>query len=475
MVLPASLVKRTLLKHEDRGKVVSIILLTSLLTILPVGYHMVALNVPAEIMQQSLNESVYTTFGLVLSSGSVAVLWSIIVSCQSVGALLGCFMVTPLLHRRGVKSSLMLVNNVLLMVGSFSILLPLFVQQIAPKQIKGSLSCFVHIFVCFGAAVAAVLSLDFLLGGRYTWGYLLFAPAILGAVQIVGNSFIPETPNYYLQNGCYIQAIDSIKFFYGIVYDDDDEAIQEYWDMVPEMPSQMGLLEASRSWTICRGILFGAVLSASQVFSGSVASISYSTSMFDAVSFTKVLIPFLPALGSLISIVLTVPALKLVETTRRRPLLLKTLALCLMANCLLLVFSLVSMDPADSWWASWLYLAAFFIYGIGYNLGVGPLAYFMPAELVPLEAAGVSLGVAVAVNWLCSMVTTLVFYPLNEGAGGWSYLFFIIPSLIFLLLLYFFLPETSYPNNLDPVESRLLMDLGPPPLPYGTFVDDGLF
>ncbi|VDL75918.1 unnamed protein product [Nippostrongylus brasiliensis] len=437
---------------------------------------MVALNVPAEIMQQSLNESVYTTFGLVLSSGSVAVLWSIIVSCQSVGALLGCFMVTPLLHRRGVKSSLML----------------------------GSLSCFVHIFVCFGAAVAAVLSLDFLLGGRYTWGYLLFAPAILGAVQIVGNSFIPETPNYYLQNGCYIQAIDSIKFFYGIVYDDDDEAIQEYWDMVPEMPSQMGLLEASRSWTICRGILFGAVLSASQVFSGSVASISYSTSMFDAVSFTKVLIPFLPALGSLISIVLTVPALKLVETTLRRPLLLKTLALCLMANCLLLVFSLVSMDPADSWWASWLYLAAFFIYGIGYNLGVGPLAYFMPAELVPLEAAGVSLGekwtkkdrrndvssttngtiemeikkatgVAVAVNWLCSMVTTLVFYPLNEGAGGWSYLFFIIPSLIFLLLLYFFLPETSYPNNLDPVESRLLMDLGPPPLPYGTFVDDGLF
>lgn len=35
--------------------------------------------------------------------------------------------------------------------------------------------------------------------------------------QIAVNSFVPETPNYYLQNGFYIQAIDSIKlvlFYY---------------------------------------------------------------------------------------------------------------------------------------------------------------------------------------------------------------------------------------------------------------------
>ncbi|KAK5985807.1 hypothetical protein GCK32_015887, partial [Trichostrongylus colubriformis] len=36
MVLPISLVERTLMRHEDRGRVVSIILLTSLFSILPV-------------------------------------------------------------------------------------------------------------------------------------------------------------------------------------------------------------------------------------------------------------------------------------------------------------------------------------------------------------------------------------------------------------------------------------------------------
>ncbi|KAK6751837.1 hypothetical protein RB195_003330 [Necator americanus] len=195
MPLPFS-IKRTLMRHEDRGKVVCIILLTSLFTIMPVGYHMVALNVPEEVIQRSMNQSLYNIFGVVLSSSSVALLWSIVVSCQSIGALLGCLMVTPLLNRCGVKTCA---------------LLPLFVQQIAPKEIKSSLSCFIHISVCFGAAIGAILSLDFMLGGTETWGYLLVAPGLLGVLQIAADFLIPETPNYYLQTGSYIQAIQSIK------------------------------------------------------------------------------------------------------------------------------------------------------------------------------------------------------------------------------------------------------------------------
>ncbi|CAJ0602846.1 unnamed protein product [Cylicocyclus nassatus] len=455
--LPNSL-KRSIVRNEDRGKVVCIILVTTLLTIMPVGYHMVVLNVPAAVIQRSINESLYNTFGAALSSGSSALLWlvsvrSIIVSCQSIGALLGCVMVTPILNRCGVKSALMLFNNIIL---------------IAPKQIKGSLSCFLHIAVCFGSAIGAILSLDFMLGGESTWGYLLLAPGILSVLLIVAAFMIPETPNFYLQNGSYIQAIQSIDFYYGISYDDDDEAIREYWDMVPEMPSQICFSEAVMNPTILKGIFLGMIVSASQIFSGSMASVSYSTSMFSAVSFDESFIPFLPALGALVSIALTLPALRLVETTTRRSLLLSTLLLCLFADCLLLLFSLLSMDE---WWASWLYLISFFIYGIGYNLGTGPVAYFIPAELVPAEAASVSLGAAVAVNWISSMVTTLLYYPLNESVQGWSYLIFIIPTSLFLIILFFFLPETRFHYRSDTIDSRLLADLGQPS-PYGTFEDD---
>ncbi|KHJ99291.1 transporter, major facilitator family protein [Oesophagostomum dentatum] len=447
-------------------------------------------------MQQSINESLFNTLGIALSPSSSAILWSVLVSCQSVGALVGCIMVMPLLNHFGVKSALMLVNNAILVTGSFLInqavpvkktmkftffcfwwaafmfdvaplliigrlcsgvftgiacaLLPLYVQQIAPKQIRGSLSCFMHIAVCFGSAVGAVLSLDFMLGGRDTWGYLLLVPGILGVLQIGADFVIPETPNYYLQNGSYIQAIQSIKFYYDIEYEDDDEAIREYWDMVPEMPAQIGFTEAVTNPSILKGIFLGMIVSASQIFCGSVASISYSTSMFSSVSFTEIFIPFLPALGSLISIAMTVPALRLKREEYHK------------ANDLIV---------SDEWWASWLYLFSFFIFGVGYNLGAGPVAYFIPAELVPAEAASVSLGAAVAVNWISSMITTIVYYPLNQAMGGWSYLLFIIPTSVFLLILFAFLPETKFQYRSDLMDSRLIVDLGPP-TPYGTFEDD---
>ncbi len=91
----------------------------------------------------------------------------------------------------------------------------------------------------------------------------------------------------------------------------------------------------------------------------------------------------------------------------------------------------------------------FFVYGLGYNLGIGPVAYFIPGELVPPKAASASLGAAVAVNWISTMITTMyalqynlsfdplfsfsAYYPLNIKVGGWSYLLFAIPRYVIIL------------------------------------------
>ncbi|VDM82133.1 unnamed protein product [Strongylus vulgaris] len=71
------------------------------------------------------------------------------------------------------------------------------------------------------------------------------------------------------------------------------------------------------------------------------------------------------------------------------------------------------------------------------------------------------------------MITTLLYYPLNEAVQGWSYLLFIVPTALFLIILFFLLPETRFHYRSDLMESRLLADLGPP-TPYGTFEDDEL-
>ncbi|GMT22337.1 hypothetical protein PFISCL1PPCAC_13634 [Pristionchus fissidentatus] len=482
---------------EDSGRVVCITLLASLFTIAPVGYHMVAFNVPEKIIQNHVNESFTNVFNSPLSPSGMSIFWSVTIASQGLGALIGCAFVVPLSSWLGAKRVLTGVNNYLLLASSicfiisymlnlapFLILgrlfsgaytgigcamLPLFVQEVAPKQIKGSILCFMHIAVCLGSSASAVISLPFMLGGPRTWWIHLSLPALFGIAQLLTGSLIPDTPNHLIQNGKYTAALQAIDFYYDINPDNEDQAIREYWERVPQMATQLSLWSAMRNPRVRWGCIIGMIVSAAQVFSGSMVTISYSTSMFNSVSFMDALVPFLPALGSLVSVLLTLPALQLVETTGRRQLLLKTLVICVIADCLFLIFTLLSVNP-DDWWASWLFGASFLVYGVGYNLGVGPLAYFIPSELVPPEAASVALGSAVAVNWLCTMFTTLIYYPLQHLVGGWSYMLFILPSSIFLLFLWRFLPETRfhYYEHDELGVSRSLTELDPI-LPYGTF------
>ena len=96
------------------------------------------------------------------------------------------------------------------------------------------------------------------------------------------------------------------------------------------------------------------------------------------------------------------------------------------------------------------------------------MAYFIPAELVGADAAASALGASVATNWICSMFTTITFYPLNVAFGGWSYLLFIVPTSVLTLILWIFLPETKYHYLDDPLQRRLRRDLGPM---YGSFYE----
>ena len=193
--------------------------------------------------------------------------------------------------------------------------------------IQGSISCFLHISASFGAAMGAILSLEFMLGGEDTWGFLLLLPSAIGlsfnrlflnfpsaVIEMMAAYWMPDTPNHLLQRGSYSEAIKSIVFYYDVTrtFNEDEDYVLHYYDAVTELPPQSPFWTVVRRPESLKGILLGCVVSATQVFSGSMATISYSSSMFSAVSFMDILVPFLPAIGSIISIVLTIPALQLV-------------------------------------------------------------------------------------------------------------------------------------------------------------------
>lgn len=161
------------------------------------------------------------------------------------------------------------------------------------------------------------------------------------------------------------------RFYYGSEIDVQLK-MSEIDEQLLLSPKQMGLREVLSRRKIVTGIAIGATANIAQVFSGSMATISYSTTMFDSVGFADWAIPYLPTLGSLASAILTLPALHLVESCGRRPLFLWTLAACAIGDAGLFAFSAIThYSPTSANWANICFLIAFVLYGIGYNVGPG--------------------------------------------------------------------------------------------------------
>lgn len=68
------------------------------------------------------------------------------------------------------------------------------------------------------------------------------------------------------------------RFYYNLEHFDDDVAIQEYHHLVTKMPPQLSFTQALASSRIRQAVGLGMAVSATQIFSGTMAAVSYSTS-----------------------------------------------------------------------------------------------------------------------------------------------------------------------------------------------------
>lgn len=60
-------------RKQDR--LIFLIIFITILTVAPVGYHVIALNVPAKTIQHSINHEFEAQFGSAISTAAMDILW----------------------------------------------------------------------------------------------------------------------------------------------------------------------------------------------------------------------------------------------------------------------------------------------------------------------------------------------------------------------------------------------------------------
>lgn len=156
----------------------------------------------------------------------------------------------------------------------------------------------------------------------------------------------------------------------------------------------------------------------------------------------------------LLNMLMTLPAMRLIDRKGRKPLLLcGALGMCA-AMVLLAVTNLSGLGYGAL--LSVLTLLGIALYIASFAISWGPVQWVMLPELFPMRIRASAVGLCVLFNWLFNMIVALVFPSLLHAWGaGINFLFFAGTTLLAFLFVQRLLPETKG-RSLEEIEQDLL-------------------
>ncbi|XP_033492750.1 solute carrier family 2, facilitated glucose transporter member 3a isoform X1 [Epinephelus lanceolatus] len=455
--------------EEQQGNQVTGYLLFSLGTAvigsLQFGYNTGVINAPEQKLRSFFNDTWVERYGEPISAGVCTMVWSVAVAIFSVGGMVGSFSVGVMANRFGRRRSMFLVNSLAviggllmgfsticssyemviagrliigLFCGLFTGLTPMYVGEVSPTPLRGAFGTLHQLGVVVGILIAQIFGLEALLGSAKLWPLLLaltVAPAVLQCILL---PFCPESPRFLLINlKQEEQARKALVRLRGS--EDVSKDLQEMKEESAKMAMEkkVTIPELFRSAAYRQPLLIAVMLQLSQQLSGINAVFYYSTGIFDSAGVKQ---PIYATIGAgIVNTVFTVVSLFLVEKAGRRTL--HLLGLGGMAiSALLMTISLLLKDlPVMSYMA----IIAVMLFVAMFELGPGPIPWFIVAELFSQGPRPAAMAVAGCCNWTANFLVGISFPKLVEACGPWVFLIFTAFLIIFFIFTFIKVPETK--------------------------------
>lgn len=430
------------------------------------GYNTGVINAPEQKLRTFFQNVSFERYGEPFSAGSTTMVWSFAVAIFSVGGMIGSFSVGALVDRFGRRKSMLLANILALLGGglmglsslsrSFEMIIigrliigvfcglctgltPMYIGEISPTAVRGAFGTLHQLGVVIGILVAQIFGLESLLGSDLLWPLLLALTIVPAVLQSIMLPFCPESPRYLLiVLNKEEEAQKALERLRG--HEDVSDDVQEMKDegLKMSMEKKVTILELFRSPVYRQPIVIAIILQLSQQLSGINAVFYYSTGIFADAGVTQ---PIYATIGAgVVNTVFTVVSLFLVERAGRRTL--HLIGLAGMAVCALLMtiaLALVKTTPA----LSYLAIVAVFGFVASFELGPGPIPWFIVAELFSQGPRPAAMAVSGFSNWTANFLVGIGFPKLAEVLEAYVFLIFMVLLIFFFIFTFLRVPETK--------------------------------
>jgi len=317
-------------------------------------------------------------------------------------------------------------------VGASSLVVPMYIAEMAPVRIRGGLVILQQLAISGGILLSYLLDFAFDSAG---WGWRpMFAAAVLPATALtVGMLFMTFSPRWLGMRGRWDDASGVLGRINPRGKEEDLEQLRRNV-AESEQTSWRELLRPGM-----RGALFAGVgLAIFQQLVGPNTVLFYTPTIFGYAGVGGN--PLLPTIyvGAVL-FVFVFPTIAFVDITGRK--LLFYLGLGGMGTMLVLL-GLAFHFGASSWGVG--VLIILLVYVAFYSLSISPLFWLMSAELFPNRLRGAGASAATVANWSANLLISITFLSLINAVGkSWTFWIYAIFAGLAIIFVWRFVPETK--------------------------------
>lgn len=442
---------------------VSIILTT--LTNLPSGSSHTTINTGATLIDAYMNDS-YSSRGNELSHGQISLLRSGLSSSWYVGQIIGTIIAPVIMNKLGRKPAYLI--SIFCMTAActlqwlsthmpypeiffsgriigavFSPLadaaLIIYTREISPPSLAGALGSMMNPGFSACALIGALLSTKHILGDSLK--KMLFVPIMPGIIGILFLLWIPETPKFlYMSQSNEKKARKALKFYMGKETNVDGIIERYEVEKLQEMNKESGkftdifFISHIRKATLLCLTVFMLTLPF-------YPFLSYSTHFLDKLDFDHAISQYV---STIVMVLLTITAIvspAAINKFSRRGMI---LGVGIFGYICITLFSICGYFNYVCDYMRYFSVAFMIGYMVSHGLAIGSIAWFIGTELVSHEYSSIVLCFCIGVQSFMIAATNFATMPLYDLFGPLSLIpLFVIPSIVFFVIVYYHLPETK--------------------------------
>lgn len=399
-----------------------------------------------------------------------------VVSVMMLGAALGALCSGPLCTRIGRKKTLLIgaalfvagsvgcafapdlqiliVSRFLLgaAVGVASFVAPLYLSEIAPEHIRGSMISLYQLMITIGILAAFLSDTAFSQSGNWRWmlGIITFPALILFA----GVLTLPESPRWLMMKNKN-ELAEKVLLLLRSTKSEAHIELEAIRQSVQMKQRGWQLFRANSNFrrTTCLGVL----LQFMQQFTGMTVIMYYAPKIFAIAGFASTQQQMWgTVIAGLTNVLATFIAIGLVDRWGRKPIL--KLGFSVMAICMALM-GWMFFTGITSLTQQYVAVTLLLIFIVGFAMSAGPLIWVLCSEIQPLAGRDFGVTCSTMANWIANMIIGATFLTLIDtvGSAGTFWLYAVLNAVCIVLTL-IFVPETKN-ISLENIEKNLMAGL----------------